>query len=90
MPACELNKPDAVARCVNVFVVHLLLRPVWMQRGECQALGKGVNACGRNADYPLHSSLGEVIVWLSYFVAGFKSASLNWNAIVLKGNKRDS
>lgn len=69
MPACKLNKPDAVARYVDVFVVHLLLRPVWMQRGKCQALGKGVNACGRKADYPLHSSPEEDTVWLSYFVA---------------------
>lgn len=62
MPARKQNKPDAVERNVSVFVVRLLLRPVWMQQGECQALGKGVNARGRKADFPLHSSPGEELL----------------------------
>lgn len=66
------NEPDAaVEGNVSAMEVHLLLRPVWMQQGECWALGKGVN--GRTADFPLISSAEAeflcvfCVLWLFWF-----------------------
>lgn len=92
-PACKQNEPDAaVEGNASAIVIHLLLGPVWMQQGECRALGKGVN--GRKADFPVISSAEEeclcgfFIVFCGY--SGFESASLNWNTVRSERNCRAS